>query len=93
MYICNLVAMEKWTVPHQMARLLATPLVPFVRLWKSFKQALRNRADMKQFIVDAPIGFVYHSASALGIANGLLFGMQDSELEFTCCETGNPRAD
>ena len=93
MYICNLVAMEKWTGLHQVARLLATPLVPFVRLWKSFRQALRNRADMKQFISDAPIGFVYHSASALGIANGLLFGIQDSELEFTCCETGNPRAD
>ena len=92
MYICNLVAMEKWTLLHRAARLLATPLVPFTRLWRSFRQAQRNRADVKQFIADAPISFAYHSASALGIANGLLFGFQDSELEFTDCETSRERA-
>jgi hypothetical protein len=93
MYICNLVAMEKWTGLHQAARLVTTPLIPFVRLWKSFRQALRNRADLRQFIADAPIGFVYHCGSALGIAIGLLFGIQDSELEFTSCETSHPRAE
>jgi glycosyl transferase family 2 len=93
MYMCNLVRMENWTPLHRIARLLATPLVPFVRLWKSYRQAQRNRAGGKQFIADAPVAFLYHSASALGIANGLLFGLQDSELEFTNCETGKPRAD
>ncbi len=93
MYICNLVVLEKWKTLRRIARLLATPLVPFVRLGRSFWQAQRNRADMKQFIADAPIAFAYHSASALGVANGLLFGFQDSELEFTNCETAKPRAD
>ena len=93
MYMCNLVTMENWTLRHRVARLLATPFVPFVRLWRSYRQAQRNRVDVKQFIADAPVAFVYHSASALGCANGLLFGLQDSELEFTNCETGKPRAD
>jgi glycosyltransferase involved in cell wall biosynthesis len=93
MYMSNLVAMENWTLWHRVARLLATPLVPFVRLWRSYRQAQRNRANVRQFIADAPVAFAYHSASALGSANGLLFGLQDSELEFTNCETGKPRAD
>jgi hypothetical protein len=93
MYICNRVTLESWSLPHRVTRFLATPLVPFVRVLKTYRQSRRNGADMKQFLADSPIAFLYHCASALGMATGLLFGFQDSEWKFTNCETGNPRAD
>jgi glycosyltransferase involved in cell wall biosynthesis len=92
MYICNVVILERWSLLHRLARFLATPLVPFVRLLKSCRQTIRNNVDLKQFVADSPVAFLYHCASALGMATGLLFGFQDSELQFTNCETGKPRA-
>jgi hypothetical protein len=93
MYICNLTTLEKWSLLHRVMRFLRMPLVPFIRLFRSYRQAKRNGADMNQFIADSPMVFLYHSASALGMATGLLFGFQNSELEFTNCETSYPRAD
>jgi hypothetical protein len=93
MYICNRVVMEKWSLLRRATRFLATPLVPFVRWWNGLSQTKRNAANTLQFVADSPIVFLYHCASALGIAAGLLFGFQDSELEFTNCETGKSRAD
>jgi len=93
MYICNRVMLEKWSILRRGVRFLATPLVPFARLWKSFFQTRRNAVNMPQFVADSPTAFLYHCASALGMATGLLFGFQDSELEFTNCETGKPRED
>jgi len=93
MYICNRVIMEKWTRPYQLLRFLSTPLVPFVRTFKGYRQAKQNGAAMKQFFADLPLAFLYHTGSALGMAAGLLLGYQDSELKFTDCETGTRRAD
>jgi hypothetical protein len=93
MYICNRVKLENWSRLRRAARFLFTPLVPFVRMWRSYRQTKRNDADIDQFIADAPVAFLYHCASALGMATGVLFGYQDSELEFTSCETDRPRAD
>jgi hypothetical protein len=93
MYICNRVILERWSILRRGLRFLATPLVPFVRLWKSFVLTKRNAANLPQFIADSPTAFLYHCGSALGMATGLLFGFQDSELEFTNCETSKARAD
>ena len=93
MYICNRVVLENWSLLHRVTRFLATPLVPFARSWKMYRQTKQNNADLKQFVADLPVAFLYHCASALGMATGLLFGFQNSELEFTNCETGKPRAD
>lgn len=93
MYICNRVITEKWTVPYQLLRFLATSLVPFVRTFNGYRLAKQNASTMKQFFADLPLAFLYHTGSALGMAAGLLLGYQNSELKFTDCETGARRAD
>jgi hypothetical protein len=91
MYIRTCVVLDKWSAIRQMARFLTSPLVAFVRCRKSYAQARRNGADMKQFFVDLPAIFTMHMASGMGIAAGLLFGYQNSRLQFTECETNAVR--
>jgi glycosyltransferase involved in cell wall biosynthesis len=93
MYICNRLAIEKWSVAHRVLRFLATPLSPFARALKSYRRAKKNGSDMKQFLADLPASFFFHVGSATGLAAGLLFGSQDSERKFADCETGAERAD
>jgi hypothetical protein len=63
------------------------PLVPFVRALKNYKQARENGAEGKQFLIDLPACFLFHIASALGMAAGLFFGHKNSERKFADCET------
>ena len=55
MYICNRVILEKWTPLYQLLRFLATPLVPFVRTFKGYRQAKQNASAMSQFFADFPL--------------------------------------
>lgn len=93
MYICNSLALQKWSLGRRLLRLLSIPLVPFVRAYKNYKTARLNALDMKQFFADLPALTLLHSGSAVGIAAGLLFGMQDREYRFADCETNALRAD
>jgi hypothetical protein len=93
MYICNRLALEKWSFPHRALRFLSTPLSPFVRTIKSYRRARENVSEMKQFLADLPVLFLYHVGSASGLAAGLLFGYQNSEHKFADCETSARRDD
>ena len=93
MYISTRIVLEKWSALRRMARLLTSPLVAFVRSGRSYAQARRNGADMKQFFVDLPAIFILHTASGAGAATGLLLGYGDSRLQFTECETNMARVD
>jgi glycosyltransferase involved in cell wall biosynthesis len=92
-YIRTCIILERWSPLRQIARLLTSPLIAFVRSAKSYAQARRNRADMKQFFVDLPAIFALHMASGIGIAAGLLFGYRNSRLQFTECETNIARVE
>jgi hypothetical protein len=78
---------------HRVLRFLSTPLSPFVRMLKSYRQAKQNASDMKQFFFDLPASFSLHLASAAGMAAGLLLGYQNSQRKFTECETSAQRWD
>lgn len=93
MYIGTCVILEKWSPLRQIARLLTSPLVAFVRCYKSFVQAEKNGADMKRFFGDLPGIFGLHMASGMGIAAGLLFGYRNCRIKFTECETNALRAE
>jgi hypothetical protein len=93
MYISTCVILDKWPATRRLARLLTSPLVAFVRSRKSYLQARRNGADMKQFFVDLPVIFIMHMASGIGIAAGLLFGYQNSRWQFTEAESNIARAE
>jgi glycosyltransferase involved in cell wall biosynthesis len=93
MYICNLRAVEGWSPLYRGLRFLSTPLAPFVRAVKSYRQAKKNASDMKQFFSDLPVSLLFHSGSAAGMAAGLLFGYQNSQQKFTDCETSAQRWD
>ena len=93
MYICNCLTVDDWSLSRRVLRFLATPLVPFARALKSYRRARVNRADMKQFFAELPVSFLYHVASALGMAAGLLFGYLDSRRKFADCETNARRDD
>jgi hypothetical protein len=93
MYIRTCVLLEKWSLIRRTARFLTSLFIGFVRSCKSYIHARRNGADMKQFFVDLPAIFILHVASGIGIATGLLFGYQNSRLQFTECETNANRAD
>lgn len=93
MYIRTCVILEKWSTMRRIARFVTSPLVGFVRSWKSYAQARRNRVDIKQFFIDLPAIFILHNAAGVGIAVGLLFGYRNSRLQFTECETNAFRAD
>lgn len=93
MYIWTCVVLEKWSTTRRITRFLTSPLVAFVRSGKSYVQARRNGADMKQFFVDLPAIFIMHMASGVGIAAGLLLGYRNSRLQFTECETNIARAE
>jgi glycosyltransferase involved in cell wall biosynthesis len=93
MYICNRLAVEKWSLTHRVLRFLATPLSPFARSFKSYRRAKGNGSDMKQFLADLPVSFFLHVGSAFGLAAGLLLGYQNSEKKFADCETSAPRED
>ena len=86
-YICNRLTVERWSPVRRALRLAAMPLVPFVRVFRNYRHAGRNGADMKQFFADLPALLLFHAASAAGMAAGLLFGYQDSERKFADCET------
>ena len=86
-YICNLLTLEEWSPLRRALRLGAMPLVPFIRVFRNYRHAGRNGADMKQFFADLPALLLFHTASAAGMAAGLLFGYQDSERKFADCET------
>jgi glycosyl transferase family 2 len=92
-YIWTCAVLENWSAFRRVARLLTSPLVAFVRSGKSYAQARRNGADMKQFFVDLPAIFILHMASGTGIATGLLLGCRNSRLQFTDCETNMARVD
>jgi hypothetical protein len=92
-YIWTFVLLEKWSTMRRIARFLTSPLVAFVRSGKSYVQARRNGADMKQFFVDLPAIFAMHMASGIGIAAGLLLGYRNSQLQFTECETNIARVE
>lgn len=87
LYICNLMAVEKWSLGQRLRRLLVIPLVPFVRLLKNYRAAKQNRVEMKQLLADIPAIFLFHVASAAGMAAALLFGYQNSERRFADYET------
>jgi hypothetical protein len=93
MYIWTCAIRENWSAFRRVARLLISPLVAFVRSGKSYAQARRNGADMKQFLVDLPAIFILHMASGIGIATGLLLGYRNSRLQFTECETNIARVE
>ena len=93
MYICNRLAIEKWSPWRRILRFLTIPLVPFVRAWKSYRRAKENAEDMRQFFSDLPQSFLLHAGSATGMAAGLLFGYQESVCRFTDCETNARRWD
>jgi len=93
MYICNRLAVEKWSRSRRVLRLLTIPLVPFVRAWKSYRRAKENAEDMRQFFSDLPSSFLLHAGSAIGMGTGLLFGYQESLWRFTDCETNAIRLD
>jgi hypothetical protein len=93
MYIWTCTVLENWSAFRRVARLLTSPLVAFVRCGKSYAQARRNGADMKQFFVDLPAIFILHMASGTGIATGLLLGCRNSRLQFTECETNLARVE
>lgn len=93
MYISNLVITEHWTLFYRALRFLATPLVPFIRTWKALRHAVGNSADLKQLLIDTPSIFVLSFGPAAGVAAGLLFGCQNSEWQFTDCETSAIRLD
>lgn len=93
MYIRNRVILENWSALYQLLRFLATPLVPFVRTFKGYRQAKENASAMGQFVADLPLAFLYHTGSALGMGAGLLLGYQDSALKFTNCECAIRRSD
>jgi hypothetical protein len=93
MYICSRVIVEKWSLTHRVVRFMATPISPFARTLKGYRQAKRNAANMKQFFADLPAFFLLHVGSAAGMAAGLLFGYQDSRWKFADCETSARRSD
>jgi hypothetical protein len=92
-YICNQSAIEKWSRTRRLLRLLSIPLVSIVRTYKNYKLARVNSMNMKQFFVDLPFLLFLHSATAAGMAAGLLFGLQGSDVRFTDCEINAPRPD
>jgi hypothetical protein len=73
-------------------RVLATPLVPFVRFLRFVSAALRKRpADLKIIARFPLVILIAQSAAALGMAAGYLFGPGDSETRFLELETSAPR--
>jgi hypothetical protein len=93
MYMSNRLTTEKWPLRKRVLRTLSLPLIPLHRLYSNFKYARTNRSDMKQFCLDLPAVAFLHIGSAAGIAAGLLFGYQNSEIRFADCETNASRPD
>ncbi|MBM2842332.1 MAG: hypothetical protein HW404_169 [Anaerolineales bacterium] len=75
-------------------RVLATPLVPFVRFTRFVYAALRRRpADLKIILRFPLVILIAQCAAALGMAAGYLFGSGDSDTRFTAVETSAPRGE
>lgn len=74
----------RWSWATRLARVLATPLLPWVRLMRYTRLALRDRPDDLRIICrHAPALVIAQYFSALGMAVGYLLGPGDSARQFT----------
>ena len=83
-----------WSVWMKALRVVASPLVPPVRLLKLLKHVLRDRpADLGMFVHNIFVILTVQSCASAGMAMGLLFGPGDAPARLTDIELDAFRGD
>ena len=82
----------QWGFLRRAARIVLSPLIPWVRLAKMFMLTLRlGRSEFMQFIRDIPFALAVAHCSAAGQVAGLLNPLEKGAQEFSHFEMNEPR--